>query len=75
MTDTLSWLKEAFPNMRCSLDGFAERFNIDASKRDINGALLDAELLSQVYCKLIQNKNSISLSLNLGCYYILVYES
>ena len=55
MIDTLRLSKEVFPNMRCNRDALCERFNIDASKRDVHGALLDAELLLQVYCNLIQN--------------------
>ncbi|MBR1599946.1 MAG: DNA polymerase III subunit epsilon [Alphaproteobacteria bacterium] len=54
MTDTLKLAKAAFPNMRCNLDALCERFDIDTSKRNVHGALLDAELLSQVYCKLIK---------------------
>lgn len=54
MTDTLKLAREIFPDMRCSLDALCKRFNIDSGKRDSHGALLDAELLSQVYCKLVQ---------------------
>lgn len=56
MTDTLKLAKAAFPNMRCNLDALCERFGINTNKRDVHGALLDAELLSQVYCKLVRKK-------------------
>jgi len=56
MTDTLNLARAAFPNMRCNLDALCERFGIDASNRNLHGALLDAELLSQVYRKLTAKK-------------------
>lgn len=56
MTDTLKLAKAAFPDMRCNLDTLCERFDIDTSKRTTHGALLDAELLAKVYCKLMEMK-------------------
>jgi DNA polymerase-3 subunit epsilon len=47
--DTLSLARELHPGQRNSLDALCKRYAIDASKRDVHGALIDAELLARVY--------------------------
>lgn len=51
--DTLEIAKSKFPGARNNLDALCHRFNIDNSKRTKHGALLDAELLSEVYLELL----------------------
>lgn len=52
-TDTLNIAREKFPGAKASLDALCNRFGIDLSKREKHGALLDAELLADVYLELI----------------------
>jgi DNA polymerase-3 subunit epsilon len=47
--DTLSLARELHPGQRNSLDALCKRYLIDASKREVHGALVDAELLMNVY--------------------------
>jgi DNA polymerase-3 subunit epsilon len=51
--DTVSLARRKFPGGRASLDALCQRFGIDLSKRDKHGALLDAELLADVYLELM----------------------
>ncbi len=51
--DTISLARIKFPGASASLDALCRRFNIDNSKRKYHGALLDANLLSEVYIELI----------------------
>ncbi|MBN9536917.1 MAG: DNA polymerase III subunit epsilon [Alphaproteobacteria bacterium] len=50
--DTVSLARRKFPGQRASLDALCERFNIDNTKRTKHGALLDSELLAEVYLEL-----------------------
>ena len=51
--DTLEIARNMFPGSRVNLDALCKRFNIDNSNRTKHGALLDAELLAEVYLQLI----------------------
>lgn len=51
--DTLTMARRKFPGAAASLDALCSRFGIDNSKRTKHGALLDAELLAEVYIELI----------------------
>lgn len=51
--DTLAIAKRRFPGAPASLDALCRRFNVDNSAREKHGALLDAELLAEVYLELI----------------------
>lgn len=51
--DTLDMARKKFPGAQNSLDALCRRFNIDNSKRDKHGALLDATLLAEVYMELM----------------------
>lgn len=51
--DTIAMAKLKYPGARYSLDELCKRFNIDLTVRSKHGALLDAELLAQVYLELI----------------------
>lgn len=50
--DTVSMARRKFPGQRVSLDSLCERFGIDNSSRTKHGALLDSELLAEVYLEL-----------------------
>ena len=50
--DTVEMARRKFPGMRNSLDALCERFSIDKSARQFHGALLDAQLLAEVYLEL-----------------------
>ncbi len=51
--DTLALAREKFPGSPASLDALCRRFDIDNSARILHGALLDAEILAEVYLELI----------------------
>jgi DNA polymerase-3 subunit epsilon len=50
--DTVSMARQKFPGSPASLDALCRRFGIDNSARTLHGALLDAELLAEVYLEL-----------------------
>jgi DNA polymerase-3 subunit epsilon len=50
--DTLVLARKKFPGAKANLNALCQRFNIDLSRRDKHGALLDAELLLEVYIEL-----------------------
>ena len=47
--DTLTLAREMHPGQRNSLDALCKRYEVDSSRRDVHGALIDAELLANVY--------------------------
>ncbi|MEE2946361.1 MAG: DNA polymerase III subunit epsilon [Pseudomonadota bacterium] len=51
--DTLAMARKKFPGSRASLDALCARFGIDNSNRTLHGALLDSEILAEVYLELI----------------------
>jgi DNA polymerase-3 subunit epsilon len=51
--DTLAMARRKFPGANNSLDALCRRFNVDNSSRTLHGALLDSELLAEVYLELI----------------------
>lgn len=53
VTDTLPIARHKFPDSPASLDALCERFEIELSRRTKHGALLDAELLAEVYINLM----------------------
>ena len=54
--DTLSIARKKFPGAQNNLDALCRRFNVDSSRRDLHGALLDSEILAEVYLELIGGK-------------------
>ncbi len=54
--DTLAIARRKFPGAQASLDALCRRFNIDNSSRVLHGALLDSEILAEVYLELIGGK-------------------
>ncbi|MGY3438441.1 MULTISPECIES: DNA polymerase III subunit epsilon [unclassified Marinovum] len=51
--DTVGMARKKFPGSPASLDALCRRFNIDNSSRTLHGALLDSEILAEVYLELI----------------------
>lgn len=54
--DTLTIARRKFPGSPASLDALCRRFGVDNSKREKHGALLDSEILAEVYLELIGGK-------------------
>jgi len=54
--DTLEIAKNLFPGARCNLDALCKRFGVDNTSRTLHGALLDAQLLAEVYLELLGGK-------------------
>lgn len=61
--DTLKLAKEMRPGQRNNLDALCRHFGIDNSKRTLHGALLDAELLADVYLAMTRGQNSLMIDM------------
>ena len=59
--DTLKMAKSLHPGKRNSLDALCERYQIDNSHRTLHGALLDAELLAEVYVSMTRGQDSLAI--------------
>lgn len=62
ITDSLAMARKMFPGKRNSLDALCSRYEIDNSKRTLHGALLDSQILADVY--LIMTGGQTALSFN-----------
>ncbi|MGV6849839.1 MAG: DNA polymerase III subunit epsilon [Marinibacterium sp.] len=66
-TDTLAIARKRFPGAPASLDALCRRFGIDNSARTLHGALLDSEILAEVYLELIGGRQpGLTLSRTTG---------
>jgi len=61
VTDTLRMAKDLHPGKRNSLDALCERYEIDNSQRTLHGALLDTELLAEVFLSMTRGQNSLMI--------------
>jgi len=61
--DTLKMAKEMRPGQRNNLDALCRHFGIDNSKRTLHGALLDAELLADVYLAMTRGQESLIIDM------------
>lgn len=59
--DTVQMARRKFPGAPASLDALCQRFGVDNAHRTLHGALLDAELLSEVYLELIGGRQAAML--------------
>jgi DNA polymerase III subunit epsilon len=59
VTDTLVMAKEMYPGKRNGLDALCDRLEVDNSGRTLHGALLDAELLADVYINLTRGQDAL----------------
>ncbi|WNN45224.1 MULTISPECIES: DNA polymerase III subunit epsilon [Winslowiella] len=62
VTDSLLMARKMFPGKRNSLDALCSRYDIDNSKRTLHGALLDAEILADVFLIMTGGQTSLSFS-------------
>jgi DNA polymerase III subunit epsilon len=60
--DTLAMARERFPGQRNSLDALCKRLEVNNNHRTLHGALLDAELLSEVYLTMTAGQGDLGLS-------------
>lgn len=63
VVDTLKLAKELNPGKRASLDVLCDRYEIDNSERTLHGALLDAELLAEVYLAMTRGQETLVIDL------------
>ena len=68
VTDSLMMAKELFPGKRNSLDALCDRLEVDNSGRTLHGALLDAELLADVYINLTRGQNSLIMDAGIASF-------
>ena len=61
--DTLNRAKELFPGKRNNLDILCDRYQIDRSARTLHGALIDCELLADVYLAMTRGQDSLMIDL------------
>lgn len=64
VVDTLKMARELHPGRRNSLDALCERYAIDNSGRTLHGALLDAELLAEVYLSMTRGQESLIMEID-----------
>ncbi len=61
--DTLVQAKELYPGKRNSLDALCERYGVSNAHRTLHGALLDSELLAEVYLAMTRGQDSLTMDL------------
>jgi DNA polymerase-3 subunit epsilon len=64
VTDTLKLAKELHPGKKNSLDALCERYGVNNTHRTLHGALLDAELLAEVYLAMTRGQESLIMDLD-----------
>ncbi|MGH8318484.1 MAG: DNA polymerase III subunit epsilon [Steroidobacteraceae bacterium] len=60
--DTLVLAREMHPGQRNNLDALAKRYNVDNSRRELHGALLDARILADVYLAMTGGQAALALT-------------
>jgi DNA polymerase III subunit epsilon len=66
VTDTLSHARELHPGKRNSLDALCERYGVDNSSRTLHGALLDVQLLGEVWIAMTRGQDSLDIAVGAG---------
>jgi DNA polymerase-3 subunit epsilon len=66
IVDSLAMAKEMFPGKRNSLDALCSRLEVDNSGREFHGALLDAELLADVYVNMTRGQDALLMDASPG---------
>lgn len=64
LVDSLKIARDKHPGQRNNLDALCKRYNVDNRNRDLHGALLDAELLAEVFLRLTGGQNSLELTMH-----------
>lgn len=62
--DTLAMARRRHPGQRNTLDALCKRYDVDNSQRELHGALLDAEILADVYLRLTGGQTDLSLGVD-----------
>jgi len=60
-TDTLALARARHPGQKNSLDALCKRYSVDNSQRELHGALLDAEILADVYLQMTGGQTALAL--------------
>jgi len=63
VSDTLAMAREIHPGKKNSLDALCERYAVDHSRRTLHGALLDAQLLADVWLAMTRGQESLDIAL------------
>jgi DNA polymerase III subunit epsilon len=63
LIDTLAMARDAFPGKRNNLDALCERFGVSNAHRTLHGALLDAQLLAEVYLAMTRGQESLTIDM------------
>ena len=63
VTDTLSMAREIHPGKRNSLDALCDRYQVDNSQRSLHGALLDAQLLAEVWLAMTRGQDALDIGI------------
>jgi len=66
VVDTLLMARELHPGKRNSLDALCDRYGISNAHRTLHGALLDSELLAEVYLAMTRGQDSFEIALDAG---------
>jgi DNA polymerase III subunit epsilon len=66
VVDTLRLAKEQNPGKKASLDALCDRYEVANSHRTLHGALLDAELLAEVYLAMTRGQESLMMALEIS---------
>ena len=61
ITDTLKMAKDLHPGKKNNLDALCERYQVDNARRTLHGALLDAELLAEIYLAMTRGQESLMI--------------
>jgi DNA polymerase-3 subunit epsilon len=61
--DTLALARDLYPGKRNSLDALCERFSVDNTSRTLHGALLDTQLLAEVYLAMTRGQESLTIDI------------
>ncbi|MEN9316795.1 MAG: hypothetical protein RIS35_3188 [Pseudomonadota bacterium] len=64
--DTLAMARELHPGKRNSLDSLCDRYGVSNAHRKLHGALLDAELLAEVYLAMTRGQETLEIGLQIG---------
>ena len=66
VVDSLAMAKELYPGKRNGLDALCDRLGVDNSNRKLHGALLDAELLADVFIGMTRGQDALLIDLGAG---------
>jgi DNA polymerase-3 subunit epsilon len=66
VADTLAMAREMHPGKKNSLDALCERYAIDNARRTLHGALLDAQLLADVWIAMTRGQETLEIAMSVG---------